>query len=87
VDHVHTEGWISSAFYVDLPAAVEGPDRQGWLRLGRPPFPTRPALEAGYFVKPAPGTLVLFPSYLWHGTVPFASDETRLTIAMDFLPA
>jgi tetratricopeptide (TPR) repeat protein len=86
VDHVHTEGWISSAFYVEVPTAVDGPDRQGWLRFGQPPFPTRPALEAGLFVKPAPGSLVLFPSYLWHGTVPFVTDETRLTIAMDFLP-
>jgi hypothetical protein len=31
--------------------------------------------------------LVLFPSYLWHGTVPFSAGEMRLTAAFDVLPA
>jgi hypothetical protein len=30
---------------------------------------------------------VLFPSYMWHGTVPFGGDTTRLTIAFDIVPA
>jgi hypothetical protein len=30
--------------------------------------------------------LVLFPSYFWHGTVPFASEQARLTVAFDVLP-
>jgi hypothetical protein len=28
----------------------------------------------------------LFPSYLWHGTVPFHGADTRLTIAFDVVP-
>ena len=38
-------------------------------------------------VQPAPGLLALFPSYFWHGTVPFGGDDTRLTIAFDLVPA
>ncbi len=87
VDHVHTEGWLSSAFYVDMPTTAEQSGRQGWLRFGQPPFRTRPTLEADCYVRPLAGTLVLFPSYLWHGTVPFTADERRLTIAFDLLPA
>jgi hypothetical protein len=30
--------------------------------------------------------LVLFPSYLWHGTVPFSSNQARLTVAFDAVP-
>ena len=30
--------------------------------------------------------LVLFPSYFWHGTVPFVSDQPRLTVAFDAVP-
>lgn len=86
VDHVHPEGWLSSAFYVDVPGAVDQPGRQGWLRFGQPPFRTRPTLPAEHYVKPLPGVLVLLPSYLWHGTVPFSADESRLTIAFDLLP-
>jgi hypothetical protein len=36
-------------------------------------------------VEPKPGRLVLFPSFLFHGTRPFASGE-RLTIAFDLVP-
>ena len=53
-----------------------------------PPWgaPTRPPLEAEHFIKPEPGLLVLFPSYMWHGTVPFSGEETRLTMAFDIVP-
>lgn len=79
-------GWISSAFHVAVPSAVnEG--RQGWLKFGEPELPTTPKLEAEYFIKPTPGTLILFPSYMWHGTVPFGGAEPRLTAAFDALPA
>lgn len=84
-DHVHPRGWLSSAFYVDVPGAVET-GRQGWLKLGEPGMPTQPALGPEHFVQPQPGLLVLFPSYLWHGTVPFEGDKTRLSIAFDLVP-
>ncbi|HUL47329.1 MAG TPA: putative 2OG-Fe(II) oxygenase [Steroidobacteraceae bacterium] len=38
--------------------------------------------------SPAPSSsAVLFPSYFWHGTVPFASEQPRLTVAFDVVPA
>jgi hypothetical protein len=43
-------------------------------------------MAAEHFVKPKPGRLVLFPSYMWHGTVPFTTDEARMTIAFDAVP-
>ena len=85
VDHIHPMGWISSAFHVELPAAIEN-GHEGWLKFGEPGAVTNPALTAEYFVKPKAGTLVLFPSYMWHGTEPFAGDEPRLSIAFDVLP-
>lgn len=86
-DHFHPEGWLSSAFYVRLPQAAVDHGREGWIRFSRPPFPTVPDLPAEHWVKPAVGRLILFPSYLWHGTEPFESDQTRLTIAFDVVPA
>ena len=84
-DHVHPSGWLSSAFYVDLPASV-AEEPQGWLAFGRPGIPTAPALPPTRHVRPVPGQLVLFPSYLWHGTEPFTGDASRLTVAFDLLP-
>jgi hypothetical protein len=86
-DHFHSEGWLSSAFYVETPeAALDRVTKEGWLRLGQPPFPTDPPLAAARHVRPAPGKLVLFPSYMWHGTEPFTTDESRMTIAFDVVP-
>jgi tetratricopeptide (TPR) repeat protein len=86
VDHIHPEGWLSSACYIDLPGAVAGEGRQGWIKFGEPGLTTMPALPPEHFVKPEPGRLVLFPSYMWHGTVPFEGPDSRLTIAFDLLP-
>jgi Flp pilus assembly protein TadD len=81
-NHVHPLGWISSALYVALPPDL-GVGDAGYLTLGEPrsscfeldmpPFRT---------IEPKPGRLVLFPSYMWHGTRPFGEGE-RLTVAFD----
>jgi tetratricopeptide (TPR) repeat protein len=87
VSHVHTRGWLSSACYVDLPELGEEPRREGWIQFGEPGIPTRPALDAEHFVRPEPGKLLIFPSYMWHGTIPFPRGQHRLTFAFDLLPA
>lgn len=82
VDHVHPMGWLSSACYIALPKTIER-GTEGWIKFGEPGIPTAPKLAAEHFVKPAPGKLMLFPSYMWHGTVPFGGSEPRLTVAFD----
>lgn len=86
-DHIHPQGWISSACYVAVPPVVEAGGREGWIKFGEPGAPVRPPLAPGRFEKPEPGKLVLFPSYMWHGTVPFTGEHPRLTVAFDLVPA
>ncbi|WP_027669859.1 putative 2OG-Fe(II) oxygenase [Rheinheimera baltica] len=82
--HFHPMGWLSGVYYVDVPDAVEH-DGQGWLVFGRPDIPN--VLDVGDFaVKPQPGMLVLFPSFMWHGTNPFKSATNRVTVAFDIVP-
>jgi tetratricopeptide (TPR) repeat protein len=87
VDHVHQQGWISSACYIELPGAVGAGGREGWLRFGRPGIALAEELAAEHWIRPEPGLVALFPSYMWHGTEPFGGDEPRLTIAFDLVPA
>jgi hypothetical protein len=47
---------------------------------------TTPTLDAELSVRPELGLLVLFPSYFWHGTLPFHSEQPRLTVAFDVVP-
>ncbi len=92
--HIHKSGYLSGCYYVTIPdeiAAAE-PDEQGLvaggLEVGRPPvellskatFPSR-------VLKPHEGMMVLFPAYLYHGTVPFKSSQRRISVAFDVIPA
>jgi tetratricopeptide (TPR) repeat protein len=86
-NHVHPRGWISSACYIELPDCMSGANSdEGILTFGQPSIATTPLLAAEHSVRPQPGMLVLFPSYFWHGTVPFASRQPRLTVAFDAVP-
>ncbi|MEQ1617998.1 MAG: putative 2OG-Fe(II) oxygenase [Terricaulis sp.] len=84
IDHVHPKGWLSAACYVQTPERREG--EEGCIRFGQPGVRTTPHLDAEHFVDPEPGKLVLFPSYMWHGTVPYADPSPRMTIAFDLAP-
>ncbi|HUJ03972.1 MAG TPA: tetratricopeptide repeat protein [Rhizomicrobium sp.] len=88
INHVHPKGWISSAYYVAVPDAVsDEKEKQGWIKFGEPYFDAGLKNPIRRSVQPKPGTLVLFPSYMWHGTIPFRSREQRTTIAFDAVPA
>ncbi|MBN8806726.1 MAG: hypothetical protein J0I47_00590 [Sphingomonas sp.] len=81
--HIHPAGWFSSALYIALPDAVtRGEDNSGWLALGAPPREFANDLGPSRLIEPKPGRLVLFPSTMWHATLPFADGE-RLTVAFD----
>jgi tetratricopeptide (TPR) repeat protein len=86
-NHVHPFGWISSCYYVSLPDVIDDKtERQGWLKFGEPGFDAGLSNPVRRNVKPAVGRLVLFPSYMWHGTIPFRSQQHRTTIAFDAVP-
>jgi uncharacterized protein (TIGR02466 family) len=87
VNHIHPQGWISSCYYVSLPDEAKNEDtKQGWIKFGEPGFDLATTVPIRRYVQPVPGRLILFPSYVWHGTTAFRSDATRTTIAFDALP-
>ena len=91
-NHIHQQGWLSSAFYVALPPSMTASQNHpsadaGCLLLGQPPSELQLDLPARRVIRPKPGTLALFPSYFWHGTVPFVDSQPRLSIAFDMQPS
>lgn len=85
--HIHPEGWISSALYIALPDVVHEPGTtEGHIQFGEPVAEMEIPLKPVRVIEPQVGRLVLFPSYMWHGTIPFNSDQPRITIAYDLLP-
>jgi tetratricopeptide (TPR) repeat protein len=79
--HHHPRPWLTGVYYVDAPG---GRPRPGAIRIGRlpgwagiePPWPVRE-------IAPEPGTLLLFPSFLPHETLPTGSEAERVSVAFD----
>ncbi len=84
INHVHPEGWLSSALYVSLPSEID--HQSGALTFGVADAAFGLNLSPRRTEVPEKGKLVLFPSYFWHGTLPFESAGNRLTVAFDALP-
>lgn len=86
-NHIHSHGWISSAYYVEVPEEVATTDdKAGWINFGRPNELPGCDDEPDKWIQPRAGVLALFPSYIYHGTEPFVSDSYRTTVVFDALP-
>jgi tetratricopeptide (TPR) repeat protein len=87
VSHFHQKGWMSSAYYARLPASSPATraSHEGWIQFGTAPAAYDLDLPPRRLVEPQAGKLVLFPSYLLHGTRPFSAGD-RLTAAFDYQP-
>jgi tetratricopeptide (TPR) repeat protein len=87
--HVHYAGYISGVYYCRMPATIGAPGRgtAGWFEIGRV---QKRFLRKGqpeiHAIQPKEGMMLLFPSYFFHGTLPFDSAETRISIAFDTIP-
>lgn len=88
--HIHEESWLSGAYYVELPDAIreDDPAQAGWIEFGRPYADLPPVPEALLQrLCPQAGTLLLFPSYLFHRTLPHAGGGERISISFDLAAA
>ena len=84
--HIHASGWVSGVLYLKIPKQIDGNEGaiafslHGYdYRKQRTDIPTKEH-------SPRAGELVLFPSSLFHHTIPFDSDEDRQCIAFDVVP-
>ncbi len=84
-DHIHPQGYFSSAHYVRIPTYKDSGPGPGSLRLGRPNL-SRLDLPPERIIAPEEGSLILFPSYMWHGVERFECETSRITTPADFVP-
>jgi putative 2-oxoglutarate-Fe(II)-dependent oxygenase superfamily protein len=50
--------------------------KQGWIKFGEPGYEVGLSTPVRRLVQPKVGWLVLFPSYMWHSTMPFHAPRT-----------
>ena len=93
VNHVHTDGWISSSCYISIPPNMshsEDPQQHysGHIKFGESPLQLGKREKIELMIEPKPGMVVLFPSYFWHGTYSFKGEQAdfRLTAPFDVTP-
>jgi tetratricopeptide (TPR) repeat protein len=90
VAHHHPGCWLTGVYYVSArrDSAEPGGGHPGVIRIGVLPAgtgvePPWPVLE----IEPVPGTLLLFPSFVPHETVPPGDGAERISVAFDVAPA
>ena len=89
IAHIHPSAWLSGVYYPKIPNSIQAADfnHDGWIEFGRPPddFVTtgKPLIK---LIKPEEGLMLLFPSYFYHRTIPFDTNDIRISIAFDILP-
>jgi tetratricopeptide (TPR) repeat protein len=82
--HLHPMAWLSGVYYVQLPDDLGS---TGGLEFGSSPKHLFVNSEPEkYPVEPKEGRMVLFPSYFYHRTRPFVSEQPRISIAFDVIP-
>jgi len=81
--HIHDGSWLSGVYYPEMPPDAGDPDA-GAIEFGGHDFgPALAVTGPTRRLRPKPGTLVLFPAYVYHRTLPFAGAGRRISIAFD----
>jgi Putative 2OG-Fe(II) oxygenase len=89
-EHIHGNAYVSSVYHVLVPDSVSSADdSRGALALGLCASYTggyTPCWGARY-IKPVAGSLVIFPSHIFHDVVPSRTPMPRIAVAADLQPA
>ena len=86
ISHIHPAGWLSGVVYlnmVDDPQNDEGAIKFSLHGYNYPIL--RDEIPANT-VQPQSGEIVLFPSSLFHETIPLIQDSVRCAVAFDIIP-
>ena len=87
--HIHPHSAISGTYYVSVPknsSALKFEDPRLGFMMAAPPKKEKAPREAQSFVylDPAPGTVVLFESWLRHEVPPNQAREDRISISFNY---
>ena len=83
--HIHPAGWVSGVFYlktVEAPAENEGAIEFGLHGYN---YPVKNKDYPHRIYQPCNGDIVLFPSSLFHRTIPVIKNTERCVIAFDLV--
>jgi tetratricopeptide (TPR) repeat protein len=83
--HIHPSGWLSGCFYLKIPKKLKKNEGAIKFSLSGYDYPYDKNLP-NFSYTPEIFDIVLFPSSLFHETVPFNNKDERHVIAFDIMP-
>ena len=83
--HIHPAKWLSGVFYLKVPKNLKKNEGSIKFDICGDDYPANEKFPH-VFHSPKDYDLVLFPSSLFHRTIPFASKGVRHSIAFDLVP-
>ena len=84
--HMHKEGWLSGSLYLKLSKLEGASEGNIVFGLDGGDYPTDDRDFPSKELDIEEGDIVLFPSSIFHKTVPFNATERRVTLAFDVKP-
>ena len=81
--HIHPAGWLSGVVYLKMPKSIKKNEAGIEFSLHGEDYLVKNRSIPTKTIVPTIGDLVLFPSSLFHKTIPFKSNEERIVIAFD----
>jgi Putative 2OG-Fe(II) oxygenase len=88
--HMHPDGWLSGGYYPAVPSWTANAEKAGSIAFGLPEGLAGAAATQRFGeweIRPDAGDLILFPSHVYHRTYPHGTDQPRICIAFDIIPA
>jgi uncharacterized protein (TIGR02466 family) len=82
--HIHPDGWLSGVVYLKVLSDLEKNEGAIEFSLNGEHYSDPDSPKIVY--QPKIGDIVLFPSSLYHRTIPFYKDIDRISIAFDLIP-
>ncbi|MAU25073.1 MAG: hypothetical protein CL706_06665 [Chloroflexi bacterium] len=84
--HMHKEGWLSSSIYLKLPEKNKKNEGDIEFSLTGADYPTDGKIYKHEIMETLYGDMIMFPSSLFHSTIPFNSKKERVVLAFDLIP-
>ena len=84
--HMHKLGWLSGSLYLKIPTTLASSEGNIVFSLHGADYPTGSKMFPSKELDIETGDIVLFPSSIFHKTLPFDSLENRVTLAFDIKP-
>ena len=85
--HNHEKGWVSGSLYLQIPSDIDYDEGAIKFSLEGPRYPKINNNKAkSKTINLETGDLIMFPSSLFHSTVPFKASKKRITFAFDLAP-